>query len=112
MTTWATVTAAQVRNVVARLVAVVRRKPGDPDIIVVFDAGYEPTRLARLPGPVPSPADSIGRPANDARSTSPVLCPNSDVAYRPILHTLDDGLESLFGFPPIGAETGYESGRI
>ena len=38
----AAVTAAQVRDVVTRLAAAGHWKDGDPDIMVVFDAGYEP----------------------------------------------------------------------
>src|SRR6266702_3620220 len=44
----AAVTAAQVRDVVARLAAAGHWKDGDPDIMVIFDAGYEPARLAWL----------------------------------------------------------------
>ena len=42
------ITAAQVREVVRQLVAVRHWEDGDPDILVVFDAGYELTRLAWL----------------------------------------------------------------
>ena len=42
------VTAAQVREVVARLIAAGHWRDGDPDILVVFDAGYDLTRLAWL----------------------------------------------------------------
>ena len=40
------VTAAQVRDVVARLIAAGQHREGGPDILVVFDAGYDVTRLA------------------------------------------------------------------
>ena len=42
------VTAAQVREVVTRLIEAGQQKEGDPDILVVFDAGYDVTRLAFL----------------------------------------------------------------
>jgi nucleotide-binding universal stress UspA family protein len=42
------VTAAQVRQVVDRLRAAGQWAPGDPPIVVVFDAGYDVTRLAWL----------------------------------------------------------------
>jgi len=42
------VTAAQLRDVVARIIEAGQWKPGGPDIIVVFDAGYDLTRLAWL----------------------------------------------------------------
>ena len=50
----AAVTAAQVRDVVTRLAAAGHWKDGDPDIMVIFDAGYEPDpsglAAARPPG--------------------------------------------------------------
>jgi hypothetical protein len=42
------VTAAQLRDAVARITAAGHWKPGDPDILVVLDAGYDLTRLAWL----------------------------------------------------------------
>jgi DDE superfamily endonuclease len=42
------VTAAQVREVIERITAAGHWRDGDPDILVIFDAGYEPARLAWL----------------------------------------------------------------
>jgi len=42
------VTTAQVRDVVTRIIAAGQWAPGDPDIVAVFDAGYDLTRLAWL----------------------------------------------------------------
>ena len=42
------VTAAQVHGVVSRLAAAGHWRDGDPDILVIFDAGYDVTRLAWL----------------------------------------------------------------
>lgn len=76
------VTAEQLRAVVQRLVAAGQWRPGDPDILVVCDAGYDVTRLAfvladlpvqmlgrlrsdrvlRLPAPPRLPG-ALGRPA-------------------------------------------------
>ena len=42
------VTAAQVRDVITRLIAAGHWREGDPDIIVVLDSGYDLTRLAWL----------------------------------------------------------------
>ena len=42
----AEVTAAQVRGVVTRLVTAGHHSEGDPPILVIFDAGYDPMRLA------------------------------------------------------------------
>ena len=40
------VTAAQVRDVIIRLIAAGQWRDGDAQILVVFDAGYDVTRLA------------------------------------------------------------------
>src|ERR1019366_2549988 len=42
----AEVTAAQVRDVITRLIAAGHGREGDPAILVIFDAGYDPMRLA------------------------------------------------------------------
>ena len=42
------VTAAQVRDVVSRIIGAGHWRDGDPDILVVFDSGYDLTRLAWL----------------------------------------------------------------
>jgi hypothetical protein len=77
-----TVTAAQLREVVARLVAAGQHHQGHPDILIVTDAGYDVTRLAfllaelpvellgrvradrifRFPVPVPAGPARVGRP--------------------------------------------------
>jgi hypothetical protein len=41
------VTAAQVRQVVTRLAAAGHWRAGDPDMLIVFDAGYDVTWLDR-----------------------------------------------------------------
>ena len=57
------VTAAQVRDVVARLIAAGQHREGDPDILVVFDAGYDVTRLAFLLADLP--VELLGRLRSD-----------------------------------------------
>src|ERR1017187_9808119 len=47
------VTAAQVRDVVTRLIEAGHWRDGDPDILIVFDAGYDVTRLAWLLADLP-----------------------------------------------------------
>jgi hypothetical protein len=61
------VTAAQVRGVVERLIAAGHWREGDPDILVVFDAGYDVPRLAWLLGSLP--VEVLGRLRSDR-----VLC--------------------------------------
>jgi DDE superfamily endonuclease len=57
------VTAAQVREVAGRLIAAGHWREGDPRILVVFDAGYDVTRLAWLLADLP--AELLGRLRSD-----------------------------------------------
>ena len=50
----AAVTAAQVRDVIARLITAGHWREGDPEILVIFDAGYDITRLAYLLADLPA----------------------------------------------------------
>jgi DDE superfamily endonuclease len=59
----AEVTAAQVRDVVARLTAAGHWREGDPAILVIFDAGYDVTRLAWLLADLP--VELLGRLRSD-----------------------------------------------
>jgi DDE superfamily endonuclease len=61
------VTATQVREVVARLAAAGHWRPGDPQMLVVFDVGYDVTRLAWLLRDLP--VEVLGRLRSDR-----VLC--------------------------------------
>lgn len=49
----AAVTVAQLRGVVERLIAACQWRPGDPEILVVFDAGYDAPRIAYLLSDLP-----------------------------------------------------------
>ena len=53
------VTAAQVRELIERLRVAGRHRDSDPDILVVFDAGYDVTRLAHLLADLP--VELLGR---------------------------------------------------
>jgi len=57
------VTAGQVRDVVARLAAAGQWREGDPVILIVFDAGYDITRLAFLLAGLP--VELVGRLRSD-----------------------------------------------
>jgi DDE superfamily endonuclease len=57
------VTATQIRSVVERLAAAGQHEPGDPDILIVFDAGYDITRLAWLLADLP--VEVLGRVRSD-----------------------------------------------
>jgi DDE superfamily endonuclease len=57
------VTAAQVRDVITRLIAAGHWREGDPQILVIFDAGYDLTRLACLLAGLP--VEVLGRLRSD-----------------------------------------------
>jgi hypothetical protein len=57
------VTAAQIREVVERIRAAGQHQPGDPDILIVFDAGYDVTRLTYLLADLP--VELLGRVRSD-----------------------------------------------
>jgi DDE superfamily endonuclease len=57
------VTAAQVRDVITRLIAAGHWREGDPPILVIFDAGYDVTRLAWLLADLP--VELLGRLRSD-----------------------------------------------
>ena len=57
------VTAGQVREVIVRLIRAGQWHEGDPDILVIFDAGYDVTRLAWLLADLP--VDLLGRLRSD-----------------------------------------------
>lgn len=57
------VTAAQLRDVVERLIAAGQWSPGEPDITVVTDAGYDVTRLAWVLRDLP--VELVGRVRGD-----------------------------------------------
>ena len=89
----ATVTAGQLREVVARLIAAGPWRPGDPDILVVADAGYDGPRLAHLLRDLP--VQLLARMRSDRvlrRATGPRL-PGTN--GRPPRH----GGEFIFGDP-------------
>jgi hypothetical protein len=57
------VTAAQVRDLITRLIEAGHWREGDPPILVIFDAGYDVTRLSFLLGDLP--AELLGRLRSD-----------------------------------------------
>ena len=75
------VTAAQVREVVARLAAAGHWREGDPAILVVFDAGYDVTRLAWLLADLP--VQLLGRLRSDRVMQLPAPPRQPGTAGRP-----------------------------
>jgi len=78
------VTAAQVRDVVARLIAAGHWRQGDPAILVVFDAGYDVTRLAWLLADLP--VELLGRLRSDRVMQLPAPARRPATMGRPRKH--------------------------
>jgi hypothetical protein len=89
----ATVTAAQLREVVQRLVSARQWQPGDPDIWIVADAGYDGPRLAFLLADLPVQVLVRMRSDRVLRRGAPPRLPAAN--GRPPRH----GSEFLFGDP-------------
>jgi hypothetical protein len=80
----AEVTAAQVRDVIARLIEAGHWSEGDPPILVIFDAGYDPMRLAcRL---ADLPVEILGRLRSDRVLHFPVPPRQPGTQGRPRRH--------------------------
>ena len=105
----ASVTAEQVRDVVTRIIAAGRWKDGDPDIMVIFDAGYEATRLAWLLSDLP--VQVIGRLATNRvlRQSPPPRQPGQ--MGRPRRHGTELRLAADAGRPEPDAVTSTETAR-
>jgi hypothetical protein len=78
------VTAVQVRGVVARLIEAGHWRQGDPAILVVFDAGYDVTRLAWLLADLP--VELLGRLRSDRVMQLPVPPRRPGTMGRPRKH--------------------------
>lgn len=89
----ATVTARQLRDLVERLIAADQCKPGDPDILIVADAGYDAPRLAYLLKDLPVQVLARMRSDRVMRRSVPTRQPHT--TGRPPRH----GAEFVFGRP-------------
>jgi len=78
------VTAAQVRDVTGRITAAGHWRDGDPDIVVVFDAGYDLTRLAWLLRDLP--VEVLGRLRSDRVMHFPAPHRQPGTNGRPVRH--------------------------
>lgn len=79
-----TVTATQLREVIQRLRHAGQHQPGDPDILIVFDAGYDVTRLAFLLADLP--VELLGRLRSDRVFCFPPPPRVPSAAGRPSKH--------------------------
>jgi hypothetical protein len=103
------VTAAQVRDVVARLIAAGHWQEGDPDIIVVLDSGYDLTRLAWLLDGLP--VDVTGRLRSDRVMYFPVPPRAPGTNGRPPRHGARLVLSEPATWPEPATATATETSR-
>ena len=98
------VTAGQVRQVIARLVAAGRWCHGDPDMLVVFDAGYDVTRLAWQLADLP--VELLGRLRSDRVLYFPAP-PRVGGRGRPVRHGAEFALADpeTWPGPPVSTST-------
>jgi hypothetical protein len=94
----ATVTASQVRGVVDRLVMAGHWRPGDPDILLVADAGYDGPRMAHVLADLPITVLARMRSDRVLRRPAPPHLPGTQ--GRPRRH----GGEFAFGDPETWGE--------
>ena len=80
----AEVTAAQVREVITRLIAAGHWRDGDLPIVVIFDAGYDPMRLAHQLADLP--VEILGRLRSDRVLHFPVPARQPGTNGRPPRH--------------------------
>jgi hypothetical protein len=80
----AEVTAAQVREVVSRLIEAGRWRDGDPPVLVILDAGYDPMRLACQLADLP--VEVLGRLRSDRVLHFPVPPRRPGTNGRPARH--------------------------
>jgi DDE superfamily endonuclease len=103
------VTAVQVREVVARLIQAGHWHPGDPAILVVFDAGYDVTRLAWLLADLP--VELLGRLRSDRVMWLPAPPRRPGTNGRPRKHGRELALSGPAAFPDPQVTTSTETSR-
>src|SRR3984957_14913728 len=103
------VTAAQVREVVARLVAAGHWREGDLPILVVFDAGYDVTRLAWLLADLP--VDLLGRLRSDRVMQLPAPPRRPGTNGRPRKHGGELALADPATWPAPQVSTSTQTSR-
>ncbi len=91
------VTAGQVREVISRLVKAGQWREGDPRILVVFDAGYDVTRLAWLLADLP--VELVGRLRSDRVLRLPAPPRQPGTRGRPVRHGRELALADPAAWP-------------
>ena len=103
------VTAGQVREVAERIIAAGHWREGDPDIVVIFDAGYEPARLAWLLRGLP--VQVLGRLASNRVLRQPPPPRQPGQRGRPVLHGREFKLSGDAAHPEPDVSTATETTR-
>jgi hypothetical protein len=103
------VTAGQVRDVVQRLIKAGQWTQADPDVLIVFDAGYDVTRLAYLLGDLP--VQLVGRLRSDRvlRLPKPPRAPGTN--GRPRKHGTEFSLADQATWPTPEVHTSNDTAR-
>jgi len=91
------VTAAQVRDLITRLIEAGHWHDGDPPILVIFDAGYDVTRLAWLLADLP--AELLGRLRSDRVMQLPAPARAPGTVGRPRKHGSELALADPASWP-------------
>jgi hypothetical protein len=103
------ITAAQIREVVTRLIQAGHWHDGDPDILVVFDAGYDLTRLAWLLAGLP--VEVLGRLRSDRVMYFPAPAREPGTNGRPVRHGAAFKLAGEQSWPAAAVSTVTETTR-
>jgi hypothetical protein len=102
-----TVTAEQVRDLVQRLRRIGHHHDGDPDILLVFDAGYDIPRLAHLLEDLP--VELLGRVRADRVFYFPTPTREPGTMGRPAKHGTAFALKTPGDQPAPDAETNTDT---
>jgi hypothetical protein len=103
------VTAAQIREVAGRIITAGHWRDGDPDILVVFDAGYDLTRLAWLLRDLP--VEVLGRLRSDRVMYFPAPPRLPGTSGRPLRHGAALKLADQRSWPAPAAATATATSR-
>jgi hypothetical protein len=105
----AEVTAAQIRDVITRLAEAGHWREGDPPILVIFDAGYDPMRLAYQLADLP--VEVLGRLRSDRVLHFPVPARRPGTNGRPPRHGREFALADPATWPQPPVTTITETSR-
>jgi hypothetical protein len=105
----AEVTAAQVRDVITRLVSAGHWREGDAPVLVIFDAGYDLTRLACLLAGLP--VEVLGRLRSDRVMQLPAPPRQPGTRGRPRKHGGELALADPATWPPPQVTTSTVTSR-